>query len=111
GSRRKFGRTRRLADEALGMSGVGGGEHLNAGIVSVLGLAVVDDLGGHQADACVSMLGVVPAEEVLAEGARFLDRGEAVREAGAVLQGLELGLGVRVVVGDVRAGVGLGDAE
>src|SRR5688572_32409166 len=33
------------------------------------------------------------------------------REAGAVLEGLELGLGVGVVIGDVRAGVGLGDAE
>src|SRR5688572_31215960 len=33
------------------------------------------------------------------------------REAGAVLEGLELGLGVGGVIGDVRAGVGLGDAE
>ena len=101
GGGRKLGRTRRLADEALGMSGVGGGEHLGAGVVGVLGLAVVDDLGGQQADARVAVLGVVPAEEVLAEGSGLLDRGEAVREAGAVLQGLELRLGVRVVVRDV----------
>ena len=55
------------------MSGVSGSQHLGAGVVSVLGRAVVDDLGGQQADACVTVLGVVPAEEVLAEGPGLLD--------------------------------------
>ncbi len=54
---------------------------------------------------------VVPAEEVLAEGAGVLDRTESVGEGGAVLEGRELALAVWVVVADVRAGVRLGDAE
>jgi hypothetical protein len=78
------------------MGGVRGGEHLSAGVIGVLGLAVVDDLGGQQADAGVPVLGVVPAEEVPAEGPGLLDRGEAVREVGPVLEGLELGLGERL---------------
>ena len=51
------------------------------------------------------------AKNALAVRAGGLDRGEPAGEVGPVLQGLELGLGERVVVGDVRAGVGLGDAE
>lgn len=57
------------------------------------------------------MFFVVPAEEVHCEGASILDRAEARREAWPVLQGAELALGVRVVIGDVRAAVGLGDAK
>lgn len=51
GGGRKLRRTRRLADEALGVSRVSSGEHLGAGVVGSLSLAVVDDLGGHEADA------------------------------------------------------------
>jgi hypothetical protein len=61
----------------------------------------MDDLGRQQSDARVAVLGVVPAEEVLAEGASLLDRGEAVGEAGAVFEGFELRLRVGVVVRDV----------
>jgi hypothetical protein len=42
---------------------------------------------------------------------RYLCDTELTGEVWAALQGLELGLGVRVVVGDARAAVGLGDAE
>ena len=45
------------------------------------------------------MLGVVPREEHSAEGDRGGDIVEATREAGMVLQGLELRLGERVVIG------------
>ena len=54
---------------------------------------------------------VVPGEEGPAERAGVLERAEAVGELGPVLEGLELGLGEGVVVGDVRPAVGLGDAE
>ena len=40
---------------------------LSSTLENDLSLAVVDDLGRQQADAGVSVLGVVPAEEVLAE--------------------------------------------
>lgn len=57
------------------------------------------------------MLGVVPREEPLAEGPRVLDRAEQIREAGPVLEGLEVGLGIRIVVARVRPAVALDDAE
>ncbi len=59
----------------------------------------------------MAVLVVVPAEEVLAVRPGGLDRAEPRGKRRPVLQGLELRFGVRVVVGDVRAGVGLGDAQ
>ena len=66
---------------------------------------------GEEADAGVVVLFVVPVEEVDGKSAGVLDRAEAGWEAGPVLQGAELAFRVRVVVGDVRAAVGLGDAK
>jgi len=65
----------------------------------------------HHPDAEVPMFVVVPAEEPLAVCACILDAAEAPGEVGTVLQGLELRLGERVVVGDVRPAVGLGDLQ
>src|ERR687885_180601 len=59
----------------------------------------------------MAMLLVVPGKEDLAVGPGGLDRGELAGEVGPVLQGLELRLGVRVVVGDVRAAMRLGVTE
>src|SRR5437879_6528179 len=59
----------------------------------------------------VMVLGVVPGEEDVAVGSGILDRAEALRERRAVLQRLELRLRERVVIRDVRPGMGLGDAE
>jgi hypothetical protein len=73
--------------------------------------AVVDDEGGEEGDAGVKVVVVVPVEEGAAMGPGGLEGGEAVGEVGPVLDGLEEGLGVGVVVADVRAAVGLGDAE
>ena len=47
--------------------GVGGGQHLSAGLVELSGVAVVDRLRGHHRDPRVAMRWVVPAEELLAE--------------------------------------------
>jgi hypothetical protein len=54
---------------------------------------------------------VVPVEELLAVSASVLNRAETIGEVGSVLQGFELRLGVRIVIRDVRAAVGLGDIE
>jgi hypothetical protein len=78
------------------MGGVGGGEHLGPGRSDLLRAAVVDIGGDQQPDARMMMLGVVPAEEVLAEGAGVLNRTESVGEFGAVLEGLELAVAVGV---------------
>src|ERR1022692_3389542 len=54
---------------------------------------------------------VVPVEEPLAVSAGVFDRAETIGEVGSVFQSFELRLGVRIVVRDVRAAVGLGDIE
>jgi len=54
---------------------------------------------------------VVVAEEGLAEDWCIDDGAETIGEGGAVLEGLEGGLAERVVVADMRPGVGAADAE
>ena len=68
-----------------------------------LGSIVMDVVRGEHGDPAMAMFGVVPREERSAEGDRGGDVVEAAREAGVVLQGLELGLGEGVVVGHLRA--------
>src|ERR1035437_5857 len=65
------------------------------------------DLG----DAGVSVLFVIPLEELLTEGAAVLYAAEAVRKLRAVLHGSELAFRIRVVVGNIRSAVALGDAQ
>ena len=89
--------------EALGVDGVGGGQHLSAGLVELSGAAVVDGLRGHHRDPGMAVPAVVPGEELLAEATGILERAEPIGEARPVLQGLELALGIGVVVGDARA--------
>ena len=60
--------------------------------------AVVYGIGRHQGDAGVTVLGVVPREELSAVRSCILDRAESCREVGPVLQGFEVRLGIRVVV-------------
>lgn len=76
-----------------------------------LGCAIVDGVRGHQADATVAMVVVVPVEEMLTMSPGILERSEALREVWPILQGLELRLRVRVVVRDVRTAVGAGDVQ
>ena len=66
---------------------------------------------GQQGDAAVMMFVVVPGKELLAKGPCVFDAGEAVGELRPVLERLELALRERVVVGDVRPAVGLGDPQ
>ena len=89
---------RRAADEALRVGEVGGGQHPGPAGLHGCDPAVVDIGGGVQAEAAVAMLVVVPGEEFLAVRAGGLDGGEPGGEAGPVLEGLELGFGVGVVV-------------
>lgn len=67
------------------------GDHL-------LGAAVVDVCGREQADAGVVVLVVVPVEQPAEVSASLLNGTKALREVGPVLDGLEGGLGVGVVV-------------
>jgi hypothetical protein len=76
-----------------------------------LRVAVVNAVRGHEADAGMAVCAVVPLEELLAVGTRILDATEAFGELGAVLERFELSLGVRIVIADMRAAVGLGDLQ
>jgi hypothetical protein len=108
GERWRFGV---LADEAFRVRLEGGGQDVGAGGADEFGAPVVH-VGGHvQAYAGMAMIMVVPAEEPVAEHPRVLDAAEAVGEVRPVLQGLELRLGVGVVVRAVRPGVALGHAQ
>ena len=79
--------------------------------MDVVSLAVVDLVRGHQAEAGMMVVLVVPSEEVTAEVLGVLDAAEALGELGLVFQGLEVGLRERVVVGGVGPAVRPGDAE
>jgi hypothetical protein len=89
---------------------VGGGPHVCSRGPDGPGSPVVDVCRGLEAESAVVLV-VVPGKKSWAVRAGGFDRGEPGGEGGPVFQGLELGFGVRVVVGDVGPGVGLGDAE
>ena len=75
------------------------------------GAAQVYGFWRHEADTGMPMLGVVPSEEGLAMRPRIFDRSEAVREVRTILEGLELRLGVRIVIGDVRTAMRLANLQ
>jgi hypothetical protein len=82
-------------------SGVGcAGEGRVAGGGDLVGEPVVDVGGGVQADPGVVVGVVVPVHELGDEVAGLAQAGDPVGEGRGVLQGLEPGLGVGVVVGD-----------
>ena len=74
-------------------------------------VAVVDRLGRHEADTGMPMLGVVPAEELLAVSSGILDTAESSGKLGAVFQGFELRLGEWIVIRDIRLAVAFGHLE
>ena len=98
-------------DKAFRVAGIGAVQYLLALLDDLLGHAVVQRFRGQQGDAAVAVLAVIPGEKLLAEGARVLDGSEALGKSRPVLEGLELALGVGIVVGDVRSAVGLGHAQ
>ena len=63
-----------------------------------LGLTEVNHRGSEQADPGMTMLLVVPVEELLAEGAAVLDAAESVRELRAIFHGAQLAFRIRVVI-------------
>ena len=76
-------------------------------LADCLRLPVMDTGWGEQVQAGVVMNLVVPVKEGTHSHAGILDRAETVGIAGVVLEGLELGLGERVVIGGIRtAGAG-----
>jgi hypothetical protein len=99
-----------LVDEAFGMDAIGGIENDLALFEDERGLVVVHHRRREQPQAGVSMFLVVPAEKSLRESATVLNAPETVRELRPVFHGAELAFRIRIVVGDVRAAMRLGNA-
>src|SRR5688572_26557597 len=74
-------------------------------------LVVMDHGWSQKPQAGVAVFVVVPGEEVQAESAAVLDRAEAIRKVGTILQGPELTFRIGIVVGNIRTTVSFGDAE
>ena len=82
-----------------------------APVQHALGSMVMDIVRGEHGNAAMSMLGVVPREERSTEGDGGGDVVEAPGEAWVVLQGLELRLGERIVIGHLGAAQRARDPE
>src|SRR5664280_1215998 len=93
------------------MGGVGGVEGDGPGDRDLGGPPGMDVGRGEEADPRMAVRRVVPGEEGGAEGPGVLERAEAAGKGRPVLEGLELGLAVRVVVGHVGPRVALLDPE
>ncbi len=89
-------------DEAFGMRRPGIGQRALTLFEHRLGSAAMHIGGRQHRDAPMAVLGVVPREERSTVPRGVVDPGEAAREAGVVLQGLELRLRERIVVRDLR---------
>ena len=79
--------------------------------VNCIGLAVMYLVRGHQTDAAMVVVPVVPIEEAAAETSGVLDAAEALGELRLVLECLEVTFREWVVVGDVRPVVRAGNVE
>ena len=97
-------------DEAFGMDAIGGIENDLAPFEDERGLVVVDHGRGEQAQPGVAVFLVVPAEKSLRKSAAVLNARKAIRELRSIFHGAELAFRIRIVVGDVRPTMRLGNA-
>lgn len=90
-----------VADEPLGMQGVGDIQYMLPGLELVRSTAVMNIFRSYPSQRGMMMRGVVPREEVHAEYPCIFEATEAFREFWAVLEGLELTLGEGIIVENV----------
>lgn len=95
----------------FGVELVGGAEDVGPFGLKIVVPAVVDVGGGVEAEGAVVVDVVVVPEEGVGEGLGVGQAAEAVGEAGAVLERLELGFAVGVVVRLAGPGMAAGHAE
>jgi hypothetical protein len=70
------------------------------------------DIGwGQKAEAGMIMPVIIPLKERVAKSPSIFQRTEAFGEIRPILERLELGLGKRVIVTEIRPRMGLGDAQ
>ena len=97
--------------EALGVSPMSFEKDLAPGGVELVGATVVNGGRRHEPQSRVPVRVVVVVEETAAEQAAVFQTAKAAWEFRAILHRLELGLGVGIIVRDVRPRVRLGYAE
>ena len=90
---------------------MGGLQHVGTIATCGDGGAVVHILGSVQADTRMSMVAAILIEEIPTKVSGLLDGAETSREFWTVLEGLELGFRVGIVVTDMRPRVRLGDSR
>jgi hypothetical protein len=100
-----------VANESLGVSGIGRVQDTRALKLDTFGMSEVDGGRGVEPNARMAVVVVVPPEEAPTEIPAVFNRAEAVRELWPVLEGFELGLRVRIVVGAMRTRVALADTQ
>src|SRR5262245_3802832 len=74
-------------------------------------LATMNGCRREQSNPTVMMLMVIPLKEWTRPRALIRQAAELGRKAGPIFQRLELTFRIRIVVGDVRPTMGLGDAQ
>lgn len=105
---RQLGRDRELALEALGVCEIGRLQDGGALLPEHGRGAKIDRGRSHEADAGVAVLVVVPGEEFARMRSGVLQALEARGKLGPVLEGFEMRLRERIVVGDPRPREGSG---
>src|SRR6202050_2868724 len=100
-----------VVDETFGMCRIREIEGLLPALSDLASALHMDHLRSQQPKAGMMVLGVVRGKELLTKTPRILQRAETLRELRAVVQRLELPLGKRIVVRNVRPGMSLGHAE
>src|SRR5665213_1912444 len=93
------------------MSAVGGVENGTTPFDRFRSQTIMNHSRRKKAQSGMAMLFVIPGEELLGKGTGILERPETLRKPGPVFQSPEVAFRIRVVVGDMGATVGLGDAE
>ena len=108
---RQWRRHWQSSNEPLGM-GFESRAQNNASLAdNCFGFAIMNHFRSKQPDSTVAMFAVVPGKEILAKDATILDGAEAIGKTWTIFQRLKLRLGVRIIIGHMRAAVTLRDAE
>ena len=85
-------------NEPLGVIDEGLIEGLLSGCIDRVGLAVMDLIWGHEAEAGMMVIVIVPIEEAAAESLGVLDAAEAFGKFRLVFEGFEVAFRERIVV-------------
>ena len=98
-------------NKTLGMALVSSLQSLVTVLDEFFSLTKMDGCRGHQAQAGMAMVSVVPIEKRLAPGVDMVDGRKAVRVIRTVFEGFELSFRVGIVISGMRSGMAFGHAQ